>query len=251
MLPKKYLYPALAVSAVMVLAGFQAARQPTTIIPNDPMLAAFGKVAVASISDAIDQVVQERGFLSHQIRPRSEGRIVGRAVTSLVRKVSDPALASPALSTRHSVEIIDNGKPGEVAIIVMEDGLDVAAIGGLMATAAKSRGMEGIVVDGGVRDILELRALKLPVYSSSVSPATAVGRWATVDKNVPVKCGDVVISPGDVVIAGEDGLVRVPAARAKEVLQRAQEIDDREMKMVPHIQRLKSLSKVIQMFNRI
>ena len=57
----------------------------------------------------------------------------------------------------------------------MEGTLDVAAIGGLMGTAAKARGMAGMVLDGAVRDIAELRALGLPVFARSVSPATAVG----------------------------------------------------------------------------
>jgi regulator of RNase E activity RraA len=235
--------------AVLLLAGFQAVRKAAAP-PEDPLIAGFKKVAVASVADAVDQVVGQRGFLSYRVRPQSPGQIVGPAITALVRP-APPEKATPALSTQHSVSMIDNSNPGEVGVIVMEESIDVAALGGLMGTAAKARGMAGIIVDGGVRDVSELKALNLPVYATGVTPATAVGRWATVAKNTPVKCADVTINPGDIIVASEDGVVAVPKARAAAVLKRAQEIDERETKMVPFIKQYKSLAKVIAEFNRI
>ena len=86
-----------------------------------------------------------------------QGQVVGTRLTALVRP-APPDKATPTLAVKHSVEMIDNSKPGEVGVIVMENGLDVAAIGGLMATAAKARGMAGMILDGGVRDVSEIRA---------------------------------------------------------------------------------------------
>jgi regulator of RNase E activity RraA len=108
-----------------------------------------------------------------------------------------------------------------------------------------------MVLDGAVRDIGELRALGLPVFARSASPATAVGRYASVSKQVPVDCAGVTVSPGDIVVAGEDGVVIVPRDRAGEVLKRSQEIDERETKMVPFIRQYRSLQKAIAVFNRI
>ena len=198
----------------------------------------------------MDQITGKRGFLSHDMRPIVGTRFVGRARTSLV-KFATPDQATPALSTKHSVEMIENAQPGEVGVIVMENSLDVAAIGGLMGTAAKSRGIAGMVLDGAVRDVAELRALGLNVFARSISPASAVSRWATVGRDVAVDCAGVMVSPGDIVVAGEDGVVVVPKDREKEVLQRSQEIDDRESKMVPFIKQFRSLSKAIEKFNRI
>ena len=185
----------LRIAVVMLpvlLAGCQALQNPAT--ETDPLIAGFKKVSVASVSDAMDQVVGQRGFLSHKIRPVVAGPVVGRAITA-ISKPAKPEEATPTLAVRHAIAMIDESKPGEVGVIVMEDGADVAGIGGLMSTAAKSRGMAGFVIDGGARDIEEIRELGLPVYASSVSPANAVGRWASVAYNVPVKCGDVTISP--------------------------------------------------------
>lgn len=147
--------------------------------------------------------------------------------------------------------MIDNAQPGDVGVIQIEGSLDVAAMGGLMGTAAKARGMAGMLLDGAVRDIAELRALNLPVVSRSVSPASSVSRWASVARNVEVDCGGVKIRPGDIIVAGEDGVVIVPKDQAAAVLKRSQEIDDRESKMVPFIKQFRSLGKAIEKFNRI
>lgn len=238
-----------SILAVVLSTGFyQASRGP--VAPADPTIEAFRRATVASVADAVDQVAGRRGFLSHEMRPFVGGKFVGRARTSLVRPAT-PEQSVPALSTKHSVEMIEDAKPGEVGVIVMEGTLDVAAIGGLMGTAAKARGISGMLLDGAVRDVAELRALGLPVFARSVSPATAVGRYASVGRDIEVECAGVKIAPGDIVVAGEDGVVIVPQAQEKEVLKRSQEIDEREMKMVPFIKQFRSLSKAIEKFNRI
>lgn len=244
----------LGIGLVLLLsaAGPVSVQQttPRAVPRPDPLLAGFAKSTVASVADAVDQIVGRRGYLSHDMRPRVAGAFVGRAATALV-KPAGPEQSTPALAVKHSVEMIDAAGPGEVGVIVMEGSLDVAAIGGLMGTAAKSRGMAGMVLDGAVRDLKELRALGLPVFARAVSPATAVSRYASVAKQIPVQCAGVTVSPGDIVVAGEDGVVIVPQDRAAEVLGRAQEIDERETKMVPFIKKYRSLQKAIEVFNRI
>jgi 4-hydroxy-4-methyl-2-oxoglutarate aldolase len=233
--------------------GFQAIRAPAA--PADIIVAGFQKTTVASVADAMDQVAGKRGFMSHDMRPRTAGpgvpaKFVGRATTALMRPAT-PEQASATLSARHSIEMIDNAKPGEVGVLSIENGLDVAGLGGLMGTAAKARNMAGIVIDGGVRDVGEVRALGLPVFARSIVPSSSVGRYATVDRNVPVRCAGVEVRPGDIVVAGEDGVVVVPSEQADAVLKRANEIDQRESKMVPLIQQLKALGRAVQQFNRI
>lgn len=243
----------IAILAVMPATSAPTAQQAAVAEPAaaaDPLLAAFANATVASVSDAVDQIVGKRGYLAHDMRPYVAGAFAGRAATALV-KPAPPEKATPALAVQHSVEMIDSANPGDVGVIVMEGTLDVAAIGGLMGTAAKARGMAGMVLDGAVRDVAELRALNLPTYARSVSPATAVSRYASVAKQIPVECAGVTIHPGDIIVAGEDGVVVVPKDRAKEVLQRSQEIDQREIKMVPFIKQERSLTKAIAVFNRI
>lgn len=237
-----------ALAAAVFAVGYQAA--PKVAASADPIVAGFQKTTESSAADAVDQIVGRRGFMAHDMRPRVAGKIVGRAVTVLLRAAS-PEKASAALTAKHSVEMIDNAKPGEVGVIVVEGGLDVAGIGGLMSLTAKVRGMAGVIVDGGARDIAEVRALGLPIYSTSVIPSSSLGRWASVGNNLPVQCSGVTVRPGDIIIAGEDGVTVVPREQEAEVLKRALEIDARESKMIPMIRQYKSLSKVVQLFNRI
>ena len=247
---RAFIVAAAIVCGMSITVSVRQAAAPEVAAPTDPLLAGFARSTVASVSDAVDQVIGKRGYLAHDMRPYVSGAFVGRAATALV-KAAPPEQATPALAVKHSVEMIDSANPGDVGVIVMENTLDVAAIGGLMGTAAKSRGMAGMVLDGAVRDLVELRALGLPVYARSVSPATAVGRYASVSKQVPVECAGVSIAPGDIIVAGEDGVVVVPKDRAADVLKRSQEIDARESKMVPFIKQYRSLQKAIEVFNRI
>lgn len=249
----------LGLALIVMLALMPAVSTPVSMQQGavaekaasaDPLIAGFAQATVASVSDAVDQIVGRRGYLAHDMRPYVAGKFAGRAATALV-KPAPPEQATPALAVKHSVEMIDEANAGDVGVIVMEGSLDVAAIGGLMGTAAKARGMAGMVLDGAVRDVAELRALGLPVFARSVSPSTAVSRYASVSKQVPVECAGVTISPGDIVVAGEDGVVIVPKDRAADVLKRSQEIDARETKMVPFIKRERSLQKAIAIFNRI
>jgi 4-hydroxy-4-methyl-2-oxoglutarate aldolase len=237
---------------ILLVAGMTAAayQKKSTAAPVDPLIAGFKKSYPASVSDAVELVTGKNGTMWHDMKLVNGTPVVGRAVTSLVKPAA-PEQATPALSTKHSVEMIDNAEPGEVGVIVMEGTLDIAAMGNLMATAAKVRGMAGVVLDGAIRDVWDIRRMGLTVYARSISPRTAVGHYATVAKNIPVECAGVTVRPGDIIVADEDGVVVVPKERAEEVLKKAQEIDDRERGMFPFIKQHKSLQKAIEAFNRI
>jgi 4-hydroxy-4-methyl-2-oxoglutarate aldolase len=229
-------------------ASFGAAQTPAA--PGDSLIAGFKSTYAASVSDAVEIVTGRNGTMRYDMKLMAGTNLVGRAVTSLARPA--PAdQATPTLAVKHSVEIIDEAKPGDVGVIVMEGSLDVAAMGNLMATAAVERGMAGMVLDGAIRDVWDIRRMGLTVYARSSTPRTAVGHYATVAKNVPVECAGVTVRPGDIIVADEDGVVVVPQERAADVLKKAQEIDDRERGMFPFIREHKSIQKAIEIFNRI
>jgi regulator of RNase E activity RraA len=232
--------------ATLTIAALQKKSGP----PDEPIIAAYKKTYPASVSDAVELVTGKNGTMLHDMKLVNGTPIVGRAVTSLV-KPAPPEAATPALSTKHSVEMIDEAKPGEVGVIVMEGTLEIAAMGNLMGTAAKVRGMAGMVLDGAIRDIWDIRRMGLTVYARSSSPRTAVGHYATVAKNIPVECAGITVRPGDIIVADEDGVVVVPQEQAEAVLKKAQEIDAREQGMFPFIRQFKSLQKAIEKFNRI
>jgi regulator of RNase E activity RraA len=239
----------LAGGAAVVL-GAAAQAPASAVATGDPLIAGFKSTYPASVSDAVEIVTGKSGTMRHDMKLMTGSNLVGRAVTALARPAT-PAQSTAALATKHSGEMIDEAKPGEVGVIVMEGTLEIAAMGNLMATAAMERGMAGMVLDGAIRDLWDVRRMGLTVYARSKSPRTAVGHYATVAKNVPVECAGVTVRPGDIIVADEDGVVVVPQERAAEVLKRAQEIDAQESGMFPFIREFKSLTKAIARFNRI
>jgi 4-hydroxy-4-methyl-2-oxoglutarate aldolase len=248
--PGRSLLRAFALMAVPAAIVAAAKDTKPAATPDDALMAGFKQTYPASVSDAVELVTGQNGTMRHDMKLVTGRPMVGRAVTSLA-KPAPPEGATPALATKHSVEMIDASKPGDVGVIVMEGTLDIAAMGNLMGTGAIARGMAGMVLDGAIRDIWDIRRMGLTVYARSSTPRTAVGHYATVAKNVPVQCAGVTVRPGDIIVADEDGVVVVPQERAEDVLKKAREIDDRERGMFPFIREHKSIQKAIEIFNRI
>ena len=99
--------------------------------------------------------------------------------------------------------------------------------GEVLTTAAEARGLTGLVLDGGVRDVAALAAHRFPVFSSVVAlPGATKQRPGTV--GLPVRVGDVTVSPGDWVVGDADGVVVVPAGTLSEVLAAGRDRADKE-----------------------
>lgn len=208
----------------------------------------FGKVAIASIADAVDKVCGQRGFMASGIKPRiNDQRICGPAATVL--EVATDEFVPP----QHALDLIDEAPQGSVIVIAIEGGApDVAVWGGLMTAGAIANGHAGAVLEGGVRDLVEIRRdYGFPVYALDVSPATTLGRYKTVASQVPVRVGGIIVHPGDIVVGDVDGVVVVPRARAEEVLKMAEEIDVRELEQAKLIIAEKSLRKGLAKYGRI
>jgi regulator of RNase E activity RraA len=112
------------------------------------------------------------------------------------------------------------------------------------------RGLAGMVIDGGARDIEELEEIGFPVWSRSQTPATSVGRYVPVARNVPVMCGGVLVRPGDWIVADKTGVVVVPRDALPPVLKLLRQYDEKETKMVPLIKETKSMGEALRRFNR-
>ncbi len=212
------------------------------------LIDAFNKVAVASVADAVDKVCGKRGFMASCIKPRiNEQRICGPAATVL------EAATDEFLPPTHALDLIDEAPRGSVIVIsIMGGEADVAVWGGLMTAGAVANGHAGAVLDGAVRDLVEIRRdYGFPVYARDVSPATTLGRYKTVASQVPVQVGGIVVHPGDIVVGDVDGVVVVPQAQAPAVLAMAQEIDARELEQARLIIAEKSLRKGLAKYGRI
>jgi len=209
---------------------------------------AFNAVAVASVADAVDKVCGKRGYMASCIKPRiNERRICGPAATVL------EAATDEFVPPQHALDLIDEAPRGSVIVIsIMGGEPDVAVWGGLMTAGAVANEHAGAVLDGGVRDLVEIRRdYGFPVYARDVSPGTTLGRYKTVASQVPVEVGGIVVHPGDLMVGDVDGVVVVPKDKAEEVLAMAQEIDARELEQAKLIIAEKSLRKGLAKYGRI
>src|SRR4029450_10357609 len=215
---------------------------------GDGIVDGFKTVEGASVSDGMEQLYGPRGYMSHDLRPLSPTKFAGPAVTVQLKREEHK---EGAAASQGMLDAIDAAPAGSVYVMVLEDGLDFAGIGGLMATAMKYRGFAGAVIDASVRDTPQIRKLQFPVFSRGVAPSTTINHYRVTGVNVPVTCANVRVNPGDIVTADEDGVAVIPQARAAEVLKKSQELDDTEHRMIPFIEKFKSIREAVKQFGRI
>lgn len=207
----------------------------------------FMNVATASVADAVDKIAGKRGYMDHAIKPRiNEKKVVGPAVTILEGPTDE------FLPPQHALDAVDDSQEGSVIVIGIGGEADVAVWGGLMTAGAEVNGLAGAVLDGGVRDVAEIRRDSgFQVFARSVSPGTTLGRFKTLSSNEPVICGGITVNPGDLIVADLDGVVVVPKAHVSAVLEMATEIEMREAEQARLIRETKSLREGLAKYGRI
>ena len=226
----------------------QAVAGTTAAQTDSALIADFRRVEVASVSDALEQLTGKRMYMSHRMHPILTAKFAGFARTVLLKKDegnTDPAALNGMLAA------IDQGSTDSVYVMVLEDGENIAGMGGLMGTAMAARGYAGAVIDGGVRDVAYLRKIGFPVYATGIVPSTSVHHYRFGGSQIPVTCDGVVVNAGDIVTADSDGVVVVPRGRAQEVLTLAQQMDFKEHSMYAVIEQMKSIVEAVKKFGRL
>jgi regulator of RNase E activity RraA len=215
---------------------------------QDALLDGYRMVEVASISDAAEHILGTKIYMSHRMQAIFPTKFAGYAVTVLLKKDEgnkDPNALAGMMAA------IDQGSKDSVYVMTVEGGADIAGMGGLMGTAMHSRGYAGAVVDGGVRDVAQLKRIGFPVYALGPVPSTSVGHYKFGGANISLLCDGVQVQPGDIVAADQDGVVVVPRAKAGEILALAQDMDFKEHSMYPVIEKFKSLQEAVKQFGRL
>lgn len=195
---------------------------------EEEMISIFRDVSAPNISDAMYRKGAMRGILPINLGTK----IVGRAVT--VQTFSGD-WAKP-------VEAIDLAGPGDV--LVINNGSNyIAPWGGLATLSCKIRGIEGVVIDGAVRDVDEIRALNYPIFSSAIQPNAGDPKGMG-EINSEITCGGQTVKPGDYIVGDESGVVVIPKERAYEIARRAKEVEKMESRLYEEIRRGRTLSQV-------
>jgi regulator of RNase E activity RraA len=211
------------------------------------MVDAYRHVEAASVSDAMEQLLHEKRYMSHRMQAIFPTKFAGTAVTVLLKREEnrDPDALTGMLKA------IDSGGSGSIYVMTVQDGADIAGMGGLMGTAMAARGYAGAVVDGGVRDVPQLKRIQFPVYALGPVPSTSVGHYRFAGADISIVCDGVEVNPGDIIVADQDGVVVVPKAHAADILIKAQALDNSEHSMYPFIEKYHSIVEAVQKFGRI
>jgi regulator of RNase E activity RraA len=226
----------------------QSNPSAATKMADAELVAEFRRVEVASVSDAIEQILGKRMYMTHHMQPIFTTKFAGFARTVQLKKDEgnqDPNALSGML------EAIDQGSADSVYVMTVEDGDDIAGMGGLMGTAMATRGYAGAVIDGGVRDVAYLRKIGFPVYAKGIVPSTSVHHYRFGGAQVPVICNGVPVNPGDIIAADSDGVVVIPKSDAQKVLALAQQMDFKEHSMYAVIEQMKSIVEAVKKFGRL
>lgn len=197
------------------------------------------KLSTTNVSDALDSLSLKGATCG--IRPMWEGapKIAGQAVT--IKLIP----AGTTQATHHlGVHVISKAQPEDIIVIDNGGKLNVSSWGGILANAAKVKGVSGVVIDGACRDLDDYVEIGFPVYAKGAVVQTARGRVMESGTNVDIEFAGIPVHPGDFVIADRSGVVFIAQEYIEKVLAKAEALHDREQQMIAEIQKGTSITNV-------
>ena len=187
----------------------------------DSVIQQFNEVPTTAISD----VLKGMNNLDPAIKPlKEEYKIAGRAYT----------VKLPVGDNLMLLKSLKEAKPGDILVVDVKGDTYRAIAGDFVVGMMKTLELGGLVVDGVIRDIIDIKKLNFPVFSRGTTVSSG-GKTGPGETNVPISCGGASVNPGDIIVGDVDGVVVIPQERAEEVLQEPKDkmasYDEREAKI--------------------
>jgi 3-hexulose-6-phosphate synthase/6-phospho-3-hexuloisomerase len=200
--------------------------------PDEEIRSLLLLVSAPNITDAMHR----KGAMSGILSICGNVKMVGKAVT--VQTVAGD-WAKP-------VEAIDVAGENEVIVINNDGAVHIAPWGELATLSCMKKGLSGVVIDGAVRDVDDIRAMKFPVFAKAIVPNAGEPKGFG-EINAEIQCGGQSVCPGDWIVGDESGVVVIPSVRAYEIARRALEVRKNEERIREEIRRGSTLSQVSEL----
>jgi len=171
------------------------------------VIARLGAAGVATAHEAAGRV----GLVGPRVRARLDGAAIAGSAVTVLSHPGDNLMIHAAVEVCH---------PGDVLVVATTSESTDGMFGDLLATSLRARGVTGLVIDAGVRDIATLREIGFPVWSRAVHAQGTV-KASPGSVNVPVVVAGQLVRPGDIVVADDDGVLVLPVSRGAEVADAA------------------------------
>lgn len=194
-------------------------KNPPATQAGEALLEALKGIPVSALSDSMHRNIGTVGLQPYQ-RPGKK-TMAGTAVT----------MRSRGGDNLTYLRALDFCRPGDVLVVDAGGDLNNAVVGGILSFYAASVGVAGLVIDGAIRDVAEIRERDFPVYARSVTHRGPY-KDGPGEINVPVSVGGMVVNPGDIVVGDQDGLLAIPQIDAGEVIEKARAVLEAEAETI-------------------
>lgn len=172
--------------------------------PASEVIAAYHEIPASIASDVLNRM----NVMHASIKPLVNNvHLVGPAVTV-------KCMVGDNIMTHHAIYV---AQPGDVLVIDARGHVHTSVWGGIQTFACRQRGIAGVIVDGSVRDLKDIRRIGVPVFCLGVTPAGPHKGWGG-SINEPIQCGGVAVMPGDLIVADDDGVTVVPREQAERLI---------------------------------
>ena len=211
---------------------------------NEMIRTRIEKLSTTNVSDALDALGYKGA--TYGIRPMMPnwGKCVGPAVT-----VKMTAAGETKGKHHLGVKAIAVADEGDIIIIDNGGRLDTSCWGGILANGAQMKGIKAVVIDGACRDLDDCVEIDFPVYARGTVVATARGRIMEEATNVMIQFGGVQVRPGDIVMGDRSGVVIIPQEHVEQVLEKAEQLFEKEENMIRDIRSGQSMLEVDTKYN--
>lgn len=202
----------------------------------------------STVSDLLDELGIVGAIPASILKPVVPGKkIAGPAVT--LRHIPENKTAAQLISEKTPVrwrvkDAREIAKPGDVLVYDGNGRAEISSAGHLTAVFSKKKGLAGMIVDCGVRDVEAIRKLSYPTWARGFTPITGKYRFETMEINGPVVCAGVPIRPGDLILADDTGVVVVPFNLIEKVLLEAEKAKEKERELIRAIDQEVSFSEL-------